>query len=138
MPTACADLIHAAAACHIDFNAAAELRGHRMYIAGVDGCRAGWVAFRVDLASRATTVQVPLDLSPLLRRRPEDLCAMAVDVPIGLLDRPRRFDQAGRALLGQPRGWSVFSPPCRAALQAGTYEQACATNRQRTGMSLSR
>ena len=27
-----------------------------MYVAGVDGRRAGWVCFRVDPASRATTV----------------------------------------------------------------------------------
>lgn len=107
-----------------------------MYVAGFDGCRIGWVSFRVDLASRATMVEI-IDLPALLRNRPEDLCAMAIDIPIGLFDRARECDRAARVLLGQPRGCSVFSPPCRAALQAKTYEQACAMNEERTGRRIS-
>jgi predicted RNase H-like nuclease len=108
-----------------------------MYVAGVDGCRAGWVAFRIDLASRATAVEF-IDLPAVLKNRPEDLRAMAIDIPIGLLDRSRRCDLAARALLGHPRWCSVFSPPCRAALQADTYEQACAANHRHTGRKISR
>jgi predicted RNase H-like nuclease len=28
-----------------------------MIVAGVDGCHAGWIAFKVDLASLATSVE---------------------------------------------------------------------------------
>lgn len=108
-----------------------------MKVAGVDGCRAGWVAVNVDLASRATAVEI-IDLPAILMNRPEGLCAVAIDIPIGLFDGPRQCDQAARALLGQPRGCSVFSPPCRTALQTNTYEQACAANELRTGREISR
>jgi predicted RNase H-like nuclease len=32
-----------------------------MFVAGIDGCRGGWVAFNVDLASSKTSVEL-LDL----------------------------------------------------------------------------
>ena len=108
-----------------------------MFVVGVDGCRAGWVAFRVDVRTRATSVEI-IDLTDVLKNRPEDLCALAIDIPIGLFERSRRCDQAARALLGQPRGCSVFSPPCRAALRTESYEQACTINEQRTGRKISR
>lgn len=107
-----------------------------MFVAGVDGCRVGWVDFRVELPARATTVEV-IDLCAWLRHRPEDLVAAAIDIPIGLLDGPRSCDLAARKLLGRPRGFSVFPSPCRAAIAAETYKEACATNRLRTGKMIS-
>lgn len=77
------------------------------FVAGVDGCRAGWVWFRVDLPSLVTSVEVA-DLPQRLRDRPEGLVALAVDIPIGLLNGTRACDTAARRLLGQPRGSSVF------------------------------
>ena len=107
-----------------------------MFVAGVDGCRAGWVAFKVEASSLATSVEV-VDLSTLLRHRPSDLACLGIDIPIGLLDRPRACDLAARKLLGQPRGSSVFPAPCRAALQVKTYAEGSSVNRQKTGRGLS-
>jgi predicted RNase H-like nuclease len=107
-----------------------------MFVAGVDGCRAGWVAFKVELPSLATSVEV-LDLPKLLNRRPDDLLCVAIDIPIGLLDSSRACDKAARKLLGQPRGTSVFAAPCRAALSATTHAEASQINREETGRGLS-
>jgi predicted RNase H-like nuclease len=72
------------------------------FVAGVDGCPGGWVAFRVSLDSRATDVEI-VDLPAILRDRPRGLAALAIDIPIGLLDGPRACDRAARKLLGPVR-----------------------------------
>src|SRR5215470_1034159 len=107
-----------------------------MFVAGVDGCRAGWVTFKVEIPSLATSVEV-LDLPKLLSRRPGDLLCLAIDIPIGLLNGSRACDKAARKLLGQPRGCSVFAAPCRPALGAQTYAEASSINRQKTTRGLS-
>jgi predicted RNase H-like nuclease len=107
-----------------------------MFVAGVDGCPAGWIAFKVDLPSRATSVEV-IDLESWLRKRPPELAFLGIDIPIGLLDGSRACDKAARKCLGQPRGTSVFAAPCRAALTAKTHAEASAINRQKTGRGLS-
>jgi predicted RNase H-like nuclease len=109
---------------------------NRSIVAGVDGYPGGWVCFQVDIASRSTDVQL-LDLPAALLNRPLGLAAVAIDIPIGLLDGSRSCDRAARKLLGPVRGCSVFSAPCRAALLARDYQEACEMNRQRTGRKLS-
>ncbi len=64
-----------------------------MYVAGVDGCKAGWIAFKFELASRKTSVEL-VDLPSWLRNRPPDLIRLAIDIPIGLLDGSRACDRA--------------------------------------------
>jgi predicted RNase H-like nuclease len=103
-----------------------------MFVAGVDGCRAGWVWFKVKVTSLATSVAV-IELPSLLKNRPSDLACLGIDIPIGLLDGSRACDQAARKLLGQPRGASVFAAPCRAALTAKNHTDASAVNRRSTG-----
>jgi predicted RNase H-like nuclease len=105
-------------------------------VAGVDGCRSGWIAFRVDLESHKTSIDL-IDLASLLRKRPPDLACIAIDIPIGLLDGSRACDIAARKLLGWPRRNSVFSPPCRAALGAADHAAATAMNLRITGKGLS-
>lgn len=107
-----------------------------MFVAGVDGCRAGWVAFKVEVPSLATSVEV-LDLPRLLNRRPDDLLCLAIDIPIGSLGCSRACDKAARKMLGQPRGTSVFPAPCRAALSATNHAAASQINREKTGRGLS-
>ena len=107
-----------------------------MFVAGVDGCRAGWVRFAVEVPSLATSVDV-VDLAELLRNRPSDLACIGVDIPVGLIDGSRACDKAARKLLGQPRGTSVFAAPCRAALSATTHAAASQINRDKTGRGLS-
>lgn len=106
-----------------------------MFVAGVDGCRAGWVWFRVDVPSFVTTVEV-CDLPQRLRNRPAGLVCLAIDIPIGLLNRARMCDTAARKLLGQPRGSSVFPSPRRAAIQTATYHEACDANGLCTGRKI--
>jgi len=110
--------------------------GDAMFVAGIDGCRAGWIAFKVNLHAHATSVEV-VDLAAWLRERPPDLACVGIDIPIGLLDGPRACDKAARKLLGQPRGSSVFPAPCRPALGARTYVEASSVNRQKTTRGLS-
>jgi predicted RNase H-like nuclease len=105
-------------------------------VAGIDGCRGGWVALKVDLASHTTIVEL-VDLPAILRNRPDFLVALTIDIPIGLLDGPRPCDCAARNLLGARRGCSVFAAPSRAALLAKGYLQACDANKQKTGRKLS-
>ena len=107
-----------------------------MFVAGVDGCRAGWIAFKVEVPSLVTSVDV-VDIAELLSRRPDDLLCAAIDIPIGLLDGSRACDKTARKLLGQPRGTSVFAAPCRAALAATTHAVANQINREKTGRGLS-
>jgi len=107
-----------------------------VFLAGADGCPAGWVWFKVELPSHATSVEV-VELPGLLKNRPGDLGCLGIDIPIGLLDRPRACDIAARKLLGWPRRNSVFPAPCRAALQANSYTEASTVNRLKTRRGLS-
>jgi predicted RNase H-like nuclease len=107
-----------------------------VFVAGVDGCRCGWIAFMVELRSLKTSIEI-VDLALLLRDRPRDLVCLAIDIPIGLSSVSRKCDVHARHLLGQPRCSSVFAPPCREALQARDYEQGCHINEKLTGNRLS-
>ena len=91
-----------------------------MFVARVEGCRAGLVRFAVEVPSLATSVDV-VDLAELLRNRPSDLACIGIDIPIGLIVGSMACDKAARKLLGQPRGRSVFAAPCRAALSATSH-----------------
>ena len=63
---------------------------------------------------------------------PERPVALAVDMPIGLLDRPlpggRTCDREARKLLGRPRASSVFTPPTRPGLAALAYSDVSRVN----------
>lgn len=108
-----------------------------MFVAGIDGCSGGWIAFTVEVPSHKTSVQV-VNLPLLLQKQPADLACVAIDIPIGLLDRSRACDKAARKLLGWPRRSSIFSPPCRMALLETTYENCCAVNYETIGKKISR
>ena len=106
------------------------------FVTGVDGCKAGWVWFK--LYDSGETESALVDLIDVLQRRPEGLRSFAIDIPIGLPNGPRTCDKAARKLLGQPRGSSVFSPPCRETLSAVDYADACRINEAQTGKRISR
>ena len=100
-----------------------------MLVAGVDGCRAGWIVVLVTLPEAPRTPLLDIRLCPtfemVLTLQPLPT-VIAVDMPIGLLaaSQPggRTCDRQARRLLGR-RASSVFSPPCRAILDATQYAQ---------------
>lgn len=96
------------------------------WIAGVDGCKGGWIAAFFDLATEAPPVlRVVSEFRELLAGSP---ALIAVDMPIGLPDHiegsGRGPEQMVRPLLGQ-RQSSVFSIPSRDAVEAEDYGEAC-------------
>ena len=98
------------------------------WLAGVDGCRTGWVAAFVRPAGEEARVRIVPRFADVLTA-PEAPAIVAVDMPIGLPDRigpdGRGPEQAIRPLLGA-RQSSVFSVPPRAAIFAPDFAAACA------------
>lgn len=102
---------------------------------GVDGYRGGWLAAAVG-ASGIRWFAGPR-LADLLDLLPAG-APVGVDMPIGLPDAgPRACDVAARRRLGQ-RASSVFPAPCRPALSAADYAEACDRSRVAGGRALSR
>jgi predicted RNase H-like nuclease len=98
-----------------------------VWLAGVDGCRIGWVAAFVRANSEDVRLRIVPRFADVLAA-PEAPAAIAVDMPIGLPARVgyggRAAENAVRPLLGA-RQSSVFSVPSRAALAADDYREAC-------------
>jgi predicted RNase H-like nuclease len=94
-------------------------------VLGVDGCRAGWLAVRVEWSSGRLALDYALypRFAPILEQYP-DAAAIAVDMPMGLYEsgrvQARPCDQAARQRLGR-RACCVFLPPTRAMLDADAY-----------------
>ena len=98
-----------------------------MTVAGVDGCRSGWLAVAFDDGPQDARVVHTPTFAALLDALPAD-ATIAVDMPIGLPDRVtkggRGPEQAVRPHLGMRRS-SVFSIPSRAAVMTEDYRDAC-------------
>ena len=99
------------------------------WVAGVDGCRSGWLAILLDVAGNAAPRLEHFFRFGDVLTAPQDLQVIAVDMPIGLPERAgpggRGPERAVRPLLGA-RQSSVFSVPARAAVMAQDYRAACA------------
>ena len=104
---------------------------HKRWVAGVDGCPAGWVVAIINADDPAEarcdicfTFEDVLNLEPV----PE---IIAVDMPIGVPDVAikggRTCDNETRSRLGG-RQSSVFAVPSRSALAETDYRGACAVN----------
>ncbi len=93
-------------------------------IAGVDGCKAGWLRLVQDLRNGEIKSDVSADASELFDRQPQPV-VLGIDIPIGLTESgPRDCDRLARNLLGRPRGSSVFPAPVRPALGTTDREKA--------------
>jgi len=111
-------------------------------IAGVDGCPNGWA---VATATVAGTSLIELDVkmvetldSTMAEVRSGVLTALAIDMPIGLInEHPRTADVEARKVLG-PRRSSVFPTPLLATLDAHDYDEARARSRAACGKALSK
>jgi predicted RNase H-like nuclease len=95
------------------------------WLAGVDGCPAGWIAAFVRPAGDEVRIAVVPRFADVVV---EARGIVAVDMPIGLPERVgiggRAAENAVRPLLGQ-RQSSVFSVPSRAAIAATDYAASC-------------
>lgn len=113
-----------------------------MLIAGADGCRKGWAVATATVIGEALTdlrverVEKLEDTVALVRGG--TLSALAIDMPIGLIDEhPRTADVEARTLLG-PRRSSVFPTPIRATLTATDYDDARERSLDASGKALSK
>ncbi|WP_421999054.1 DUF429 domain-containing protein [Reyranella sp.] len=95
-------------------------------VGGADGCRTGWVVCR-----RGARGTLDLRVVKTLAEACEGLSILAVDMPIGFVDRPRPPRQceveARRLLPGKAS--SVFPTPCRPALACTTHAEANALSK---------
>lgn len=95
-----------------------------IWLAGLDGCRAGWIAVFIRPVGDEVRVTVVPHFSNIASMQP---AIIAVDMPIGLPERGsyggREAENAVRPLLGA-RQSSVFSVPSRAAVYATDYGDA--------------
>jgi predicted RNase H-like nuclease len=95
---------------------------------GIDGCKAGWIAWIVS-GNEIPTFKVVNTLDELV----DDLTGSTtlIDMPIGFSDSltpDRLCDKAARRFLTSKRGSSVFPVPCREAVYQTDYIAACDTN----------
>jgi len=109
-----------------------------MIFVGADGCKAGW--FTVLLTENTDwKVNVFPDVFSLWNKF-SSASVILLDVPIGLREKDpqeRLCDIEARKLLGPKRRSSVFPAPCRAAIDAKTYEEASDINEQMAKRRLS-
>ncbi|MFL6654929.1 MAG: DUF429 domain-containing protein [Sulfurifustis sp.] len=110
-----------------------------MDFVGVDGCRSGWFYLGLSESgdSEHGVVEDDDELAALAARAK----LVLIDVPIGLKERgesERSCDVEARRVLGRPRASSVFRVPTRQAVEARSFETACAENYRITGTRLSR
>ena len=97
---------------------------------GVDGCVGGWL-----LAAMGQPVELFCSFSALLKAHPKK--TLLVDIPMGLPDKfPRDLEPKARKLL-PGRAGSLFPVPCRQAVYASSYKEACTTNLRYLGKKLS-
>ena len=105
------------------------------HLVGADGCTGGWIT-----AERANGVFscARVERIEVLFERFDSPEVVAVDAPIGLVERgARACDLAARAVLG-PRRSSVFPAPLRPLLAAASYAEASSLRRAIEGKGLSR
>lgn len=119
--------------------------GKKVFV-GVDGCRAGWFAVYLEGENKSDCswkVEIFPEFSFLVDflknnyGQAEPL--ILIDIPIGLKtgSGERLSDLGARSLL-KARKSSIFPVPCREAIYAKTYKEACDVNERLTGKRISK
>ena len=109
-------------------------------VAGLDGCRNGWVLVTTAADGFGdTSVEVIAHLDEVIERLDSaHIVAAGIDISIGLPARsPRPCDPEARRMI-RPRHNSVFPAPIRAVLNASSYEEACGISRTLDGKGMSK
>ena len=97
---------------------------------GVDGCRGGWTTSAAD-----EPVVVFRTFDEILKKHKKKV--ILIDLPVGLPETIRDLDRSARKKFDvQPS--SIFSVPCRAAIYADSYQEACEVNERKTGKKISK
>ena len=98
------------------------------WVAGVDGCPAGWAMVLRRLDGELAPIFAVLPDFAAVLTEPRCPAIIAIDMPIGLPDRVgpggRGPEREVRRLLGD-RQSSVFAVPSRAAVMADEYRRSC-------------
>lgn len=101
------------------------------WVAGVDGCRAGWIAALLNLRSGAWCFHYAPALADIAEA-PQRPAIIAIDMPMGFLERAepggRACEREARRLL-KGKTSSVFAVPVRAVLASPSYVEALTANR---------
>lgn len=108
-----------------------------LWLAGVDGCKAGWFRICRNRSTGELRHDVLESVFELLTHPPKPTI-IAIDIPIGLPDKgARSCDQMARQLLGDRRS-SVFPAPLRPMLKAVSHEEASSIRQsiESKGMSI--
>jgi len=106
-------------------------------LAGVDGCKFGWLCITKDLNSGIIKSQIFSSATELFDQNPQPQI-FAIDIPIGIPDEgSRQCDVLARKMLGPKRGTSVFPAPIRSALKSNTRDEADAVTRSVDGRGVS-
>ncbi|MEZ8224566.1 DUF429 domain-containing protein [Vibrio splendidus] len=105
---------------------------------GIDGCKAGWIAWIVS-DNQTPVFKVVKALDELV----SDLIGSTalIDMPIGFSDAKtpdRLCDKAARRFLTSKRGSSVFPVPCREAVYQTDYIAGCNANVEQLGKKFSK
>jgi predicted RNase H-like nuclease len=102
---------------------------------GVDGCKIGWF-YTVINHENEWKIGVSENIEKLWKTH-KDASLILIDIPIGLpFNKPRACDLEARKLLGKGKTSTVFPPPCREALAAKTYKEACEINKKILGKKI--
>ncbi len=102
---------------------------------GVDGCRAGWLLCQLTQndAPKFWVAKHLIQEKTLF----QTASAVFVDMPFGLSSQGERTcDQLARKMLGKRRA-TIFMTPCRQAVYAANYQQACRVNQAICGKKIS-
>jgi len=109
-------------------------------VAGVDGCRAGWVVVVATPQAEGPLVSVTVEATitgVVERVRRNELAVMAIDMPLGLAaSGPRACDTTARRRLGARRS-TVFPTPPRPLLHSPSHAEAVTRGRALDGRGIS-
>lgn len=106
-----------------------------MKFVGLDATKKGWSL--VVLEDGATRLEFYETFDPAWAAH-LDASAVGVDIPIGLTESEARLADASLRSFVGPRFRSVFSTPCRSAIEANSYQAACAASLARTNQKISK
>lgn len=101
---------------------------------GIDGCKFGWCVVKLDCLGNCSM--------KLVEKIEEIMSIQAdiaiIDIPIGMIDpggKERTCDTEARKILKKKHS-SVFPVPCRKAVYANSFEEACKINKEITNRNI--